>query len=287
MFTLRKEGDQLVGRGTYDMKFAAACFIAAAESLAERNQELDYAIMFSCDEEMGGAHGVKYLLNDAGYHTEICLLPDGATDWAVEEHAKGAWFVIASAAGKTAHGSRPWEGDNAVHKLLDFLQEARKLCLTDNPHEPSLVVSQLNGGEAKNQVPDGATAMMDIRFKTHEDMRAMQDHLHALAAKHTVSLQTHNLVEPSHLDLSLPQVKAWEDSVCEVTGRESVQHDLSLGASDAHYFTEIGIPTIVTRPRGGCPHGPEEWINEQDLYDFHAAIVDFIPRVALADKTSA
>lgn len=286
LFSMQHEADRLIGRGTFDMKFAAACFMAVAEAYGTRNAEYDYAIMLSCDEEIGGTNGVKYLLESEGYTSDVCLLPDGATDWAIEEDAKGAWFVRVSATGRSAHGSRPWEGDSAVHKLLDFLQAVRDICAHKLPTDPSLVISQINAGKAINQMPDVATATIDTRFMNADGKQYLQNCLYELATQHDVILETEQVVEASHLDVALPQVAAWKEAVIAATDLTSVNHGMSLGASDAHYFSEHNIPTIVTRPRGGSPHGSDEWIDEQDLYKFAAAIATFIPKVALADPAA-
>lgn len=284
LFRLQKQNGRLIGRGAYDMKFAAACFLAAAKALSERNKDLDYAIMLTCDEEVGGRNGVKYLLEQAGYSGDICLLPDGGDDWAIEETAKGAWFVQVRASGVSAHGSRPWEGDNAAHKLMDFMQAARQSFQSTTPAEQTVVISQLRASDTFNQVPGQAVGMLDVRFPNRVAHQIIASELVRLADVHEVTLTSYDFSNTSELNVNLPQVKTWKQIVRQATGRRQIKHCLSHGSSDARYFTAVGIPTIVTRPKGGCAHGSEEWIDEDDLYAFYDCIVEFIQQVALADK---
>lgn len=284
LYRLHDTGERLTGRGVFDMKFAAASFLAAAKTLQDRNKGLDYSIMFTCDEEVGSQNGTRYLLEEEGYRADICLLPDGSMDWALEERAKGAWFVSVRADGQTAHGSRPWEGDDAIHKLLNFLQAARRLfsASATASFEPSMVVSDLRGGSAINQVPDAATAMLDVRFPDSESKTRLEAELYALAAEYGVILATHTLLDATRLDTKLPLVQEWRDVVCEVTGREAVATSDSLGGSDAHHFIRHGIAPIVTRPRGGSPHSSQEWVHKQDVHDFYRCVVAYLERTALA-----
>jgi succinyl-diaminopimelate desuccinylase len=65
-YSLQEKGGKLYGRGSFDMKFAAACYIALVRSLGATLQDYSFGIMFTSDEEIGGKNGVNYLLNN-GY----------------------------------------------------------------------------------------------------------------------------------------------------------------------------------------------------------------------------
>ncbi len=106
-FTLIRKGKNLVGRGSFDMKYAAACYLLLAEELSDNMQQHDFGIMLTTDEEDGGNDGVRYLL-DQGYACDVCISPDGGDNWRLESAAKGQWLTEITAIGKTAHGSRPW-----------------------------------------------------------------------------------------------------------------------------------------------------------------------------------
>ncbi|HEX8226581.1 MAG TPA: M20/M25/M40 family metallo-hydrolase [Candidatus Saccharimonadales bacterium] len=287
LFKLRGEGPRLVGRGAYDMKYAAACFLHMVEEMGQACARYDFGIMLTTDEETDGRNGVGYLL-DQGYSCKMCLLPDGGDNWRIESRAKGLWQVEARASGRSAHGSRPWEGDNAAVRLMQFALQAEALAPLGSHTDTTLVTTRLNAGKAYNQVPDSATATFDIRFLTMEDYTQTEKRLRALADEHDVRLIDVSRAAPVELDVMLPLVKEWERIVAEVRGSDAPDgYALSFGASDARYFADVGIPTILTRPEGGGLHGSDEWIDEGGLYQFSDCIRRYIQAVTALDATLA
>src|SRR5665647_2540365 len=131
LFHLSEDNGRLYGRGVYDMKFAAACFIELVDSLAEDLSDYDFGVMFTSDEEIGGENGVGQLV-EQGYRADVCILPDAGEDWKIESTCNGGWFVKLAAKGEPAHGSRPWEGNNAIDNMLAVSQEIKQLFAQTN-----------------------------------------------------------------------------------------------------------------------------------------------------------
>ena len=279
LFTLRREDGRLYGRGVLDMKFAGACFLQVATELAGKMADYDFGIMLTTDEETSGEHGVKYLL-EQGYGCEVCLLPDGANNWRVEAVAKGSWQIRVNAKGKSAHGAQPWLGDSAIDKLLAFLHEATTMIPAPGKHaDTTMVVSQLQGGEAPNQVPDSASASLDIRFLGKGVKEALEDMFTTLATAHDVEITTAMYARPVELDLTLSALQVWEDIIEKVRGEPNGDYALSFGASDARFFAEHNIPSIVTYPTGTGGHSDHEWIGEQDLYQFYECSLEYVKKL--------
>lgn len=272
LFALHRNGSQLRGRGAFDMKYAAACYLMLVEELGKDCSNYDFGIMFTTDEELAGHDGVEHVLRQ-GYGCKVCILPDGGDNWRLETAAKGDWIVDVTAHGRSAHGSRPWDGDNAITKLFAFLEEASNLAPAKHHTDTTLVVSTINAGNATNQVPAEATASLDIRYLNHEAFSDIQGRLMKLAEHYGVDVSTRTIIRPIELDVSLDPVQEWIRTVSEVRGEEAANgYALSFGASDARFFAEKGIPTIVTRPDGGGMHGDSEWIDEAGLYQFYECI---------------
>lgn len=275
MFALRRDGRRLIGRGAYDMKYAAACFLLLVEELGDSLKDYDFGLMFTTDEEADGTNGVKYLL-DQGYGCELALIPDGGDNWRLETAAKGGWAVQATARGKTAHGSRPWEGDNAIDKLMAFVAKAQALVPEQAHTGTTMVLSKISGGETHNQVPDEACATFDIRFMQTADGAMIRQRFRSLAESTGIELFDVTDIPPIELDLTLPAVAEWERTVSSVRGNASDGYALSFGASDARYFAGKNIPSIVTRPDGGGHHSADEWIDETGMYDFYECIKQYV-----------
>ena len=280
LFSVEERDDRLYGRGVLDMKGAAAAFISAAETLVGAMADYDFGIMFTTDEEIGGADGVAYLL-EQGYGADICLLPDGANNWRVEAAAKGVLLYTAVAHGQSAHGSRPWAGDSAADKLLNFLHEARLFIAEPNEHtDTTLVVSTMQAGEVRNQVPAYASAQLDVRFFGMNTAAKIEERLQTAATAHGVELTADIYGSPVEIDVSLPAVQTWLQIVETVRGQPSGEYALSFAASDARFFAAKGIPTIVTYPEGHDHHSDHEWISKKALPQLQECTVAYIQAMA-------
>jgi len=274
LFTLKQSKKRLVGRGVYDMKFAAACFMVLAEELTGELADYDFGIMLTSDEEIGGANGVGYLL-DNGYSTEVCVLPDGGDDWQLETMAKGVWIAKVKTNGKAAHGSRPWEGDSAINSLIEALQDIRELFGKQDKNSTTLSINQIQGGTAVNQIADQAEATIDMRFVTHDAYEKMQSSIQKIIGQKGLELETIHQIDPITTDLKNPYVKAFLSHGMAING-QTLKKTMSLGASDANFFAARGIPTIISRPLGGGAHSSEEWIDTKSFVDFYKLIKSYV-----------
>jgi len=236
--------------------------------------------MIVTDEEIGGRDGANMLLNEAGYRTEVCLLPDGGNDWAFEIAAKGVIWLTATAQGVAAHASQPWNGENAIEKMLLFLGAVkRELFAEQGPLSSTCNIGKITGGTTPNQVADTCVADIDIRCATPEDQQRILQELSLIAKKYDVNY-TILFSDPAiKIDLANPYVVAFTRQMERVLG-EPLRTMRSNGGSDARYFAAYNIPTLVTYPVGGERHGGREWLEEKSLHQFHDIVKGFINDVA-------
>jgi succinyl-diaminopimelate desuccinylase len=273
-FKLTEKNDRLYGRGVYDMKFAAACYLQLVHELKDQLARYDFGIMFTSDEEIGGENGVSYLL-DQGYGAEVCLLPDGGNDWHIETTCNAVWIVRITADGQSAHGSRPWEGQNAINELVEGLGEIHNVFGELKPNKNSVTISKIQGGSAMNQVPDRAEAILDMRFINDKEYEQQRTTIQKIVNKRGLQLEKVALVKARSVDVTQPHVASFLAIAQQVRG-EPITKTHSFGASDACYFANHGIPTVVIRPTGGCHHGDNEWIDKNSLLQFYEVIKKYI-----------
>jgi succinyl-diaminopimelate desuccinylase len=190
------------GRGTSDMKGACAAAMVAAKLLYQRDDlPHNYDLWFTADEEIGGTDGARWLAEDKIFSGEVCIIGDGTPGTpknpAIDLGCKGGAGTKLIASGRTAHGSTPYLGDNAIDKLLEViphiykigeyrldvpkelepvikttieymmspeLTESQKKALRRIFHYPSVTLNIFNGGVKSNVVPDYAEAVFDIRL---------------------------------------------------------------------------------------------------------------------------
>lgn len=167
-----EDGEYLYGRGSCDAKGILAAQVAAAQRLMTEGVG-DFGLLFLVGEETvsDGARaanevprGSKYMIN--GEPTENRLILG----------SKGNLRLDVRAHGKMAHSAYPHLGESAIEKLLDCLNDLRKMPL---PNDPVLGASTLNigtiaGGRAANVVPDLASAEILIRMVNSSDQTRRQ-----------------------------------------------------------------------------------------------------------------
>lgn len=158
-----REDDELIwGRGACDAKGIMAAMIQAGERLLAEGVR-DFALLFVVGEERNSAgafaaarsgYGSRWLVNGEPTENKLAI------------GTKGALRYEAEARGRMAHSAYPELGESAIDKLLDFLEEIRRLPL---PVDPVLGASTLNigtiaGGRAPNVIADHARAEIMVRL---------------------------------------------------------------------------------------------------------------------------
>ena len=210
------------GRGTTDMKAGVAAFVVAAEAYADCKQRpADIVLMLSASEETG-CQGAAAIAADRAKYGKIgaFVVAEPTANGVVHGH-KGAVWAQLSAKGKTAHGSRPDLGVNAIYKLADAVSALRAFKFSEDLHPllglPSLNVGTITGGQNVNSVPDTASLMLDLRtvWPGSTD-RILKQIASAVGPDIEIALQ---LSVPSlATDTGDPWVKRVEQLVQSVTG---------------------------------------------------------------------
>jgi succinyl-diaminopimelate desuccinylase len=265
-FVPRVEGDRLYGRGAYDMKGGLASMMCAVRDLAEQDQVRVHFVCV-CDEESDTPtqRGSDYLV-EKGYTGDFAITGE-PTDLHIGVQAKGVLGLRIEVRGKAAHGSTPWEGDNAVLKAVDVFRHIEALPFagesTDLFPRPSISLGRIIGGDALNKVPDRCVVDVDIG-----QIKAIPD------TEVSIIFQR----DPAVVSRSNPYVRMLAESVMEGSSvdRISVGRD---GASDAVSFIEAGVPAVEFGPIGAGHHGPDEWVSIESLSSYRQALVDFVDLV--------
>ncbi|MDB5178403.1 MAG: peptidase, partial [Patescibacteria group bacterium] len=271
---------RLHGRGAHDMKFALATFIALLRELGQDLTQYDLGLMITTDEEIGGYDGTKMLIEDLGYRGGAALIPDSGGNWEMETGAKGIMWWELTAQGRSAHASRTWEGTNAVDELVKFVGHMRshlpaEPCGDSHHRHPSINFANLTAPGATNQVPDAATARLDIRFPPE---LAIEDVKSWISEAETAipSVRAKNIfADPPYQVKNDAPAMRFREIVREVTGHD-VQPTTAHGSSDARHFARRHISTVNICPTGSGFHVPDEWIDIEDLGRFYEITRRFV-----------
>ena len=191
------------GRGSSDMKGSCAAAMVSVRLLHEMKDIPNTTeFWFTADEEIGGGAGARWLAESGRFKGEVCVIGDGNGGGpeapSIDLGCKGGAGVKLVARGRTAHGSTPYLGDNAITKLtkgipwvekigefkLDYPKDLEpalkssvdyyKVAQPLTPEQlkavevsfltPSVSCNMISGGVKINVVPDYAEAEFDIRL---------------------------------------------------------------------------------------------------------------------------
>lgn len=260
---VEQEG-QLMGRGTADMK--GGCVAMMEAFIALKDQPLSTKVMLQLvpDEEIGGTHGTKYLV-DQGYLGDfvICTEP---TQMKVSLQAKGILRVLLHSSGKSAHGSRPWEGENAIVKAMENVERIKALPILNEGSafykKSSINLAFIRGGDIYNRVPDACTLGLDIRYVPHLNAEEI-----VVAIEEIVDGKIEiEAMEPGVcVAEDAGEIQLLKHSMSVVSPELSLETTAQHGASDGRFFSGQGIPAIEFGPRGASWHGDHEYVELKSI----------------------
>lgn len=278
LLTLRQDGDKLLGRGVYDMKFSVAGYLQIVDELQDKLGDYDFGVMITSDEEIG-SYSVNALV-EAGLRPQVCIMPDStAPGWDIETIAKGFWRFDLIARGQSAHGARPWEGESASFKLINALHELEAHFGGHHIGTDSLNIGKIHGGQGYNVVPSEMVAAVEIRYLNKDTLQQKRDLINDLCQKHGLVFEKRVLCSSVLTDLDHPFVKKYLESVETVTGKRP-QSYISCAGSDAPAFYDAGVTCILSCCTGGGHHSEQEWISRESFLQFVPILRDYLERTA-------
>lgn len=272
-----EEDGELYGRGVYDMKGALAAMMYAVEDLNVIGSEATVELLIVPDEEQehDGPTGAEMLLHKG--HTGDFLITGEPTDFHVGTQAKGVLDLRVTISGKSAHGSQPWLGKNAVLLANEHYRLVNELPFANERSDlfpyPSINLARIIGGDVINRVPERCTYDLDIRYLPQQDPEEIVRQIRSIDLPADVKVLFCR--EPTYVTRRSPYVKALR----EVAARHFRGNPVSVGrhgASDVVYFQRAGIPGVEFGPIGGGHHGPNEYVVSDSLETYRQMLVQFV-----------
>ena len=250
----------MYGRGVAVSKSDFATYAFALLALRESNLPLAGAVElhFTYDEEVGGALGPKWLL-DNGLSKPDLVISAGFSYSVVTAHS-GCLHLEVEVRGKSAHAACPDTGSDAlaaatealraIYGLRDSLSEVHSDI--DGIDCPSITVGLIGGGINTNVVPDKITFRLDRRMIPEESPDAVEADLRELI-EHAIGNLDGISVSIRRIMLAMPlaplagverAVATLRRTATEVFGTEVGVNGVPL-YTDARLYMEAGIPTVI------------------------------------------
>ena len=267
------DGENLVGRGTCDMKGGVAVQLRLAALLSEPNRDLTY-VFYDCEEIASERNGLARVGRN---HPEL-LAGDFAvllepTDGVIEGGCKGTLRVEVTANGRAAHSARPWNGHNAIHEAMSILgrlvaYDPETIDVDGLDYREALSAVGIRGGTAANVIPDQCVVTVNYRFAPNKSGEQALDHVRELFEGYGVRLT--EVAEGARPGLDLPAAKAFVQALAvPVSAKE--------GWTDVARFSQMSIPAVNYGP--GDPnwaHHDQEHCPVDQLRGAEAALLRWL-----------
>jgi succinyl-diaminopimelate desuccinylase len=273
-FTPYIKDGKLYGRGSSDMKSGAAAMLTTILKLKNKSLPCQVQLQLVTDEETGSFNCSSYLVkNNFTGDFVICGEP---TQLGIGVQSKGILQIYLEFAGKSAHGSRPWQGDNSIIKAYEAFKLITNLPFAKEKSElyscPSISLSKIEGGDVYNKVPDYCKMCLDIRFLPEQDPKEIITQIEKAIG---VKVNVHSIGDAVKTKINDVYVERLKDSINKITNSKTEifgQH----GASDARFYSKHNIPSVEFGPTGQNWHGDDEFVMIESVYLYEQVLMDFI-----------
>ena len=284
-FVATEHDGKIFGRGSCDMKAGIAAAAVAMTEILQSKVRLKGDIIFAATagEETDSAGIKRFLESFVKNKSEICgVIVTEPTNFEIGTAHRGLLWLEIKTKGKTAHGSMPQLGINAIELMRAFLNELAHYDITAHPDKllgsASMSVNKIIGGAATNIVPDMCSAQIDIRTLPGQNHSRIVKDFEGIFSK----LSKQNPDFCAELKILRDVTALHTDPDCEFVSQ--IKQLINKGevkatsfATDAPFIAELNIPVVVFGP--GNPelcHKPDEFIETENLQkgvDFYKKII--------------
>jgi len=286
---------RIYGRGSSDMKSGIASFLQALSSIERSKIPLHQGAVLLhlvSDEESHGHQGMGFLTQQEGIQGHAALVGE-PTDLQPVIAQKGALWLRIVAFGKSAHGSRPHLGVNAIEKMTTLVRRLSSIPL-EREHpllgKPTLSIGMIQGGTKINIVPDRCQIEADRRLlpderreKALEEIKEILDSLQSQDPLFQYRLEEIDFAEPAEIDSDEEIVKIGVEAIQNVTGRKPLLSGFSGFTDSRFYVNQCHIPTLIFGPGAvDQSHTTNESVEVDALVDaahiYAMVVVDYLSK---------
>lgn len=287
-WSVRVDGDKLIGRGVEDNTQGLASSVLAIKALRDLNlrPEYDVGLILVADEETGSKFGIRYLLaehRNLFSKNDLIIIPDAGNEKGtmIEVAEKSILWIRFHTLGKQTHGSTPEKGRNA-HKAacslamrLDTLYKkyGRRNPLFDPPVSTFEPTKKEANVPNVNTIPGEDVMYFDCRilpnYKVSEVMKVVKSFVKETEKKFKVkiSLATPQMEEaapPTAPDA--PAALAIARAMKDLRSKRTKAMGIG-GGTVAKYFREAGFPAVVWSTMDEMAHSPDEYCLISNILD--------------------
>lgn len=283
------DGDRLYGLGSADMKAAVAAMLVAAARLAEDGPHTGrLSLLFTADEEDGGAFGAQHVASALPLHADGVVIgePGGIDSDFDRLHlvSRGIARLRLAADGRQGHSSLSTEpgtrnaGVDAA-RLVTEVADRLRLPVPDNPDGLAGWAATVNtgmafrGGVGYGVLPGRVSVDTEVRLLPGMSREQVTDSFQALVTAHagrtgaTLSVDyddpPNDWLPPAAVPARDPLAAA-ATAACQRVFGAAPPVSVFPGTTDATWFqARQGLPTLPALGPGLLrrAHGADEWVS--------------------------
>jgi len=253
---------RIYGRGASDMKGGVASFIHAISMIDRSKVRFDRGnliLHLVSDEESHGHQGMGFLAQKGLIKGDAVIVgePTGL-DLVIAQ--KGALWFRVSTFGKSAHGSRPEQGINAIEMMMHLIDRLNAIPLVkEHPllGKPTINIGKIQGGTKINVVPDRCEIEVDRRLlpdeKKEEVLSEIKEAIGSVQARDPLfkyQIEEIDDAEPSEINPDEEIVRIGLEAGLEVRGERPTVRGFSGFTDGRFYVNQFRIPTLIFGPGG-------------------------------------
>lgn len=266
-FCAVEQDGKIIGRGSVDMLGGLCAAAGAMVDLSK--QKLRGRIIFAATAgEETDSCGVQRFVEQyrSRIKNPIGVIINEPTGMEILRAHRGILWLNVQTKGKTAHGSMPHLGVNAVLKMNTLLNRLENWEIPHTPHPLlggcSVSPNRICGGSATNIVPDSCCLEIDIRTLPQQDHQGIIENLKALCdsiQKEDPDFSTQISIIRAVGAMETPADDPFVKAVCNATGIHET-HTAGF-TTDGPHFQKLNAPVIIFGPGDGTRcHKPDESI---------------------------
>jgi succinyl-diaminopimelate desuccinylase len=297
-FKLTVEKGKAYGRGASDNKGNIVATVSAAKELINKDSsKVNWKILISPNEEIGGVWGIDYLMNGPPkIRGDFGIVVDSGPEY-VSTGASGVISGTITVKGSQGHAGYPFKFANAIHLsiplmqvMLDYIDVRRKVesklpAPPGSPHQTlwgRFSMTVYKAGSKTNTIPGKAEISFDCRTIPEEDIdevvKDIEDFFEKAKEETFVEASLEFMTKHAgwSSDPENKYVRAFHAAVKETVDPE-ITISADLGGNDGYFFTSHGIPTVCygTLRDDNNYHGLDEFMHLDDFETVKKVLVHF------------
>jgi acetylornithine deacetylase len=240
-----EDDEKIYGRGACDAKGIIAAQITAAEQLRKEGIE-DIGLLYTVEEERTSSGAKAANQHPLAAKCEF-MINGEPTDNDLAIGSKGTLRLMIKTDGKAAHSAYPEQGDSAIEKLVDILEDIRHTKFPNDEFfgDTTVNIGTIEGGVALNVIPPQAEAGLAIRLTT---------------PKEPIFEALKNVVR----DRGEIEILSCSEPV-KMLAVEGFNHKVVRFTTDIPYLTNWGQPLLLGPGSILVAHTKDEFVLKKDL----------------------